>query len=277
MFDLDSHPAVMGILNCTPDSFYDGGRYSSPARLKKRIREMRDEGADIIDLGAESTRPGASPVPVKEEIRRLLTAYEACRSIAPGIPVSIDTWKSRTAERLLKEGADMINDISGLTFDPGMPDVLARFKPAIVVMHTSGHPSRMQRQTAYKDLIRDIISSLRRSIRTARSCGIDRILIDPGIGFGKTLEQNYTILQRLPAFACLKRPLLIGLSRKSLIGKALDLPVEARLPATVALDLQALLSGAAMIRVHDIEAGRQTVSLFHHLRGTADSEKRRTL
>lgn len=266
LFDFKRSPAVMAILNCTPDSFYDGGRWLKRRSLIYRIHQIKKEGADIIDIGAESTRPGSRPVSVKEEIKRLMPAYELCRKIAPDIPISIDTWKSQTAKYMLKEGADIINDISGLSFDKKMLSVLEKYKPAVILMHTPGKPSVMQKMTNYKNLILDIQTFLKKAIEKASCCGINRIIIDPGIGFGKTVEQNYEILKNIKKFNILKRPVLIGLSRKSLIGKILNIEPEKRLAPTMALNLQALLSGVSIIRVHDVLVGRWTVILYHYLK-----------
>ena len=253
----------MAILNMTPDSFYKGSRYSSKAGLREAIRRISAEGADIIDIGGESTRPGAAGVDAKEELKRIMPAYELCRKIAPGIPVSIDTSKSLVAEAMLKAGAEMVNDISGLTYDTAMAEVCAAWSAALVVMHIQSRPRTMQKSPRYpRGVVATVRSGLAESVRRAEAAGIRTILVDPGIGFGKTIGHNYELLARLDEIASLGRPVLVGLSRKSLIGKVLDKPADARLPATMALNLVALLNGASFIRVHDATEGRDTVKLW---------------
>ena len=247
---------IMGILNVTPDSFYDGGRYADPARAVERAYRMRDEGADIIDIGGESTRPGALPVSAAEEIDRVCPVIEAVAKDI-GVPLSVDTSKAGVARAALSAGASIVNDISGLSFDEGIAGVAASHGAGLVVMHIQGMPETMQKDPRYGDLVSEICGFLAAAAKKAVDAGIarEKIIVDPGIGFGKTLEDNYIILQNIREFGRLGFPVLVGLSRKSLIGKLYDRE-EDRLPATIALNAAALLGGADIIRVHDVREHR---------------------
>ncbi|GBE05694.1 MAG TPA: dihydropteroate synthase [Nitrospirae bacterium] len=254
--DLSSRTYIMGILNATPDSFSDDGIYSDRKRAVARALEMRDEGADIIDIGGESTRPGAKKVSVKEEIRRVVPVIEELAEKIK-IPISVDTYKSAVARAAISAGASMINDISGLRFDPKMPKVAADSGVPVVIMHIKGTPGNMQADTAYRSLIPEIMDYLREGINIARRAGVseDRIIIDPGIGFGKNVGHNLEILKRLNGFTGFEKPILIGPSRKSFIGKTLgDLPVSERLEGTAAAAAIGIFNGANIIRVHDVRA-----------------------
>ncbi|NOZ68721.1 MAG: dihydropteroate synthase, partial [Deferribacteres bacterium] len=224
----------MGILNITPDSFYDGGRFFNRAGAVEQALRMQEEGADIIDIGGESTRPGAAKIPVREEIRRVVPVIEALSGKLK-IPISVDTCKSRVAEAALSAGASIINDISGLRFDPKMAGVAAAAKAPVVIMHIRGTPADMQKNPVYKALIPEITDYLHEGIAIARQAGIpdDMIIIDPGIGFGKTVEHNLEIIRRLNEFTGFEKPILLGPSRKSFIGRILgDLPAAERLEGT---------------------------------------------
>jgi len=257
---------IMGILNVTPDSFYDGGRYSSKEIALRHAVEMSDEGADIIDIGGESTRPGSLPVSVSEEIDRVCPVIEMIVKEI-NIPVSIDTTKSEVARAAVSSGAAIINDISGLTFDPGIIDVAAENHTALVISHIKGKPGNMQNNTDYDDLIKDILDFLTANAENAYKKGVskDRIIIDPGIGFGKSLEQNYIIINKLQRFVKTGYPVLVGLSRKSLIGKLYEKD-EDRLPATIALNAAAVINGADIIRVHDVKAHRLALESIDFLK-----------
>ena len=246
---------IMGILNVTQDSFSDGGLYFDKSAAINRAIQMVEEGADIIDIGGESTRPGSEPVPEEEEIRRTIPVIEALvKEIS--VPISIDTYKSRVANRALEAGASMVNDISGLRFDPDMPDVIAYHDVPVVIMHIKGTPKDMQRNPVYEALIPEIMDYLREGIRIAAKAGIkeDKIIIDPGIGFGKTFEHNLDIICNLNEFTLLGKPILIGPSRKAFIGKVLgDLPPTDRLEGTAAAVAISIFNGANIIRVHDVK------------------------
>jgi dihydropteroate synthase len=257
---------IMGILNVTPDSLYDGGRYSSLESALTHAVEMYNEGADIIDIGGESTRPGSLPVSEAEEIDRVCPVIEMIRREIPA-SISIDTTKSGVARAAVSAGASIINDISGLTFDPGIIEVAAEKDTALVISHIKGIPRDMQNNTDYDDLIKDILDFLTGNAEYACNKGVGRnkIIIDPGIGFGKSLEQNYIIINKLARFTQTGFPLLVGLSRKSLIGKLYEKD-EDRLPATIALNAAAVLNGADIIRVHDVKAHRLAMESIDFLR-----------
>lgn len=260
--DLTRKVAVMGVLNLTPDSFYNGGKYTTQARALRKVEEMVKEGADLIDVGGESTRPGAKEVGIEEEIRRVIPVISKIRELFE-IPVSIDTYRAKVAKVALEAGVDMVNDISGLRFDPGLKEVVARFGAAVVLMHIKGTPRDMQSNPRYESLMGEIISYLSDSIRLAQKAGIDleKIIVDPGIGFGKTPEHNLQILNHLGELRSLGRPILIGVSRKSFIGAILKLPLEERLEGSLAAACLALMQGAKIIRTHDVKPTRRAVDL----------------
>jgi len=253
-FSLDFTRAttVMGILNITPDSFSDGGLYLEKDKAIERARRMVSEGAHIIDVGGMSTRPGSMPVDQDEEIRRTLPVIEAIAD-SVGVPVSIDTCRAEVARKALNAGASIVNDISGLRSDPDMASVAAEAGAPVVVMHMKGTPLDMQKDPRYEALIPEILDSLRESIRIASSAGIDQIIVDPGIGFGKTFDQNLEIINRLDEFVLLGRPLLVGASRKAFLGAILDgAPETDRLEGTAAVVAASILRGAHIVRVHDV-------------------------
>jgi dihydropteroate synthase len=250
---------VMGILNVTPDSFSDGGRFFGRRAAIAHALQMAEEGAGILDVGGESTRPGASPVPLREEIRRVLPVVEAVvpalRRLGPRRPLlSIDTTRAEVARRALEAGADLINDISGMTFDPAMPAIVGEAGAPVVLQHIRGTPRTMQRAPRYRALVADVARVLRARVAAARTAGVrdDRIVIDPGIGFGKRRADNLALLRFLPVLRSLGRPILVGASRKSFIGGALELPVDQRLEGSLAAEALAIVGGAAIIRAHDV-------------------------
>jgi dihydropteroate synthase len=244
----------MAVLNITPDSFSDGGQFFDPDRALQQALRMEAEGADLIDVGGESTRPGAAPVSVEEEIRRVVPVVERL-SKQMAVPISIDTTKSEVAQRAIEAGASIINDVSGFMRDPRMLSVAANGKSGLVIMHTKGTPQTMQRHPRYHDLIGEIHRFLSERIDAAVSHRIprNRIVVDPGIGFGKTANHNLKILHRLGDFSDLGVPLLVGPSRKSFIGRILDLPPSERLEGTAAAAAIAVFQGARIIRIHDIK------------------------
>ena len=246
----------MGILNITPDSFYDGGLYFDYSKALKKADKIIEEGADIIDIGGESTRPGSSPIKASEEIKRITPIIEAIAK-KNKIKISVDTYKSEVAKAAIESGATMINDISGFTFDKKMPSLIAAQNVEVVLMHIKGTPKNMQNNPNYSNLLDDVYNFLKKAVRQAENKGIkkEKIIVDPGIGFGKTMEDNYKIINNLSKFKGLSGQLLIGLSRKSLIGKLYN-SEEDRLPATIALNTTAILKGADLIRVHDVKAHR---------------------
>ena len=242
----------MGILNVTPDSFSDGGVFLAPESALARARRMLDEGAAIIDVGGESTRPGARAVSAREELDRVITVIEAIARALP-VPVSVDTSKPEVMRAAVAAGAGLINDVTALRA-PGALETVAALKVPVCLMHMQGEPRTMQENPHYADVVHDVRAFLEARIAACVAAGIprERILVDPGFGFGKTLEHNLELLRRLGEFAGLGAPVLAGLSRKSMIGKALGLPVEQRLHASVALALLAVQNGARIVRVHDV-------------------------
>ena len=256
-FDFSLRTYIMGILNVTPDSFSDGGLYFSKNKAVDHALRMQDEGADIIDIGGESTRPGAEVISIKEEIRRVIPVIESLQRKNIKIPLSIDTYKSAAARAAIEAGASIINDISGLKFDRRMPEVVSEHQVPLVIMHIKGTPRNMQKNPVYTALIPEIMDYLREGIEIARKAEIsdDKIIIDPGIGFGKTVEHNLEIIKRLSEFAGFEKPILLGPSRKSFIGKMLgDLPVSERLEGTAAAVAIGIFNGANIIRVHDVKS-----------------------
>ena len=262
-----ARPVVLGIVNLTPDSFSDGGRYPSVDAAVEGALALEAEGADVIDVGGESTRPGSEPVPAEEERRRVLPFVERA---APRlrIPISVDTTKLEVARAALDAGAEIVNDISGLRFEPRLGELAAERGAGLILMHLRGVPRTMQQEIHYDDLVGEVTSELGASLETARAAGCrdDQLVVDPGLGFGKTAEHNLILLNRLDALLALGRPLLVGPSRKSFIGKAFDLPVEDRLEGTLAACVVALLRGARLFRVHDVRSARHALDLAESIR-----------
>lgn len=256
-------PLIMGVLNLTPDSFSDGGRYLDPERAVEHALRMESEGADIIDVGGESTRPGALPVSAVEEAARVIPVIERL-STALNCAISVDTWKSKVAESALSAGAEIINDISGFRFDPLMASVAARSRAAAVLMHTRGRPDEMQSDTVYQDLMSDVLAGLRGSIALALEAGVrpGSIVVDPGIGFGKDADGNLSILKNLSELTSLGFPVLVGTSRKSFIGKILGRENGSeRVFGTAASVALSLAGGAQILRVHDVRAMRDVADV----------------
>lgn len=251
---------VMGVLNITPDSFSDGGQYLQPAQAVARALAMAEAGADIIDIGGESTRPGADAISIEEELTRVIPVIEALndelksRATRPAPLISIDTSKAAVADAALSAGAKIINDISGLSFEPKLADVAAEHGAALILMHIRGTPRTMQVDTEYEDLIQEIHDFLRARIELACSRGVarERLIVDVGIGFGKSVAQNYQLIRELHRFFDLKCPLLLGPSRKSFLGHLLDKPVDERLFGGAAAVACGLMAGANIVRVHDV-------------------------
>jgi len=252
---------IMGILNITPDSFSGNGLYKNLDNTTEQAKTMIKGGADIIDVGGESTRPGAEPVSVEEELERVIPVIGELKKKIK-IPISIDTYKPEVAGKALKQGASIVNDISGLRTE-GMAEVAAKNKASVVIMHMQGIPRNMQENPTYKDVVGDIIKFLRERTEFAQNAGIKsgNIIIDPGIGFGKTTGHNLEIINRLREFKSLGFPILMGVSRKSFIGNVLDLPVEERLEGTLAAVTASVLNGADIVRVHDVKEAKRAVRI----------------
>ena len=254
-FDIKNHTYVMGILNVTPDSFSDGNQWNVPDKALKRVDEMQAEGMDILDIGGESTRPGYTQISVQEEIERVVPVIEAVKSRFD-VPVSLDTYKADVAKAGIQAGADLINDIWGLKYDADMAKVIAEGNVACCLMHN-------RKDAEYKNLLKDMQKDLRESLKRAESAGIakDKIILDPGIGFAKSYTDNLEILKACGEFRILEYPLLLGCSRKSVIGYALDLPVEERLEGTLATTVMAVLQGYSFVRVHDIKENVRAIRM----------------
>lgn len=253
--------AVMGVINATPDSFSDGGQHLDPGLAAETAARMVAEGADLLDLGAESTRPGAEPVPVEEEGRRLLPVLRAVRR-AVAVPLSVDTMKAEVARAALGEGADLVNDVTAGRFDPDLLPLCAAAGAPVVLMHMQGTPATMQRAPCYTDVLEEVRTFLAERARAAEAAGLPRdgIVLDPGIGFGKTRAHNCALLARLDLIAALGYPVLVGVSRKGFLGELLGgRPVEARLFGTVAAVAVAVFRGARIVRVHEVGPARDAV------------------
>jgi dihydropteroate synthase len=261
-----ARPLVMGILNVTPDSFSDGNRFFTVAAAVERALELEREGADIIDLGGESTRPGAPAVDLAEELRRVVPVVEALAGRLQ-VPISVDTYKSGVARAACSAGAEIVNDVSGLFFDPAMAGAVAEAEAGLVVMHTRGRPDRMQADTRYDDLIAEVKGSLSASLARARDAGVRacRIAIDPGIGFGKSVEGNLELIRRLSELLPLGHPILVGPSRKAFIGAVLGSGGRDRLFGTAAAVAVSILNGASIVRVHDVAAMRDVADMARAL------------
>lgn len=274
--DFSGRTLVMGVINMTPDSFSDGGQYNTLENARKRALRMVEAGADAIDVGGESTRPGAERVERGEEIKRTVPLIRSLAGEA-GVPISIDTYKAEVAAKALEAGAVIINDISGLRFDPEIIPLAAGKSVPVVIMHMQGSPRDMQEKPAYTDVVGEVAGFLRRQADQAVSGGIgrDRIIIDPGIGFGKSVEHNLEIMRRIEEFRSLPYPLLLGTSRKSFIGAVLDLPVDGRLLGTAATLAFSISRGVDMVRVHDVEQMIQVVKMADAMAGKANPGERR--
>ncbi|WP_372642203.1 dihydropteroate synthase [Ancylomarina sp.] len=259
-------PLVMGILNLTPDSFFDGGQYMHTDSILKRAKQISDEGADMIDLGAYSTRPGAEDIDVEEEWKRMQPALACIRKELPDAILSIDTFRSELVRRVVREfGACIVNDISGGTMDDQMFETVAELKVPYIMMHIKGTPQTMQTQAVYEDLMEEILQFFKERVNRLNDLGAKDIIIDPGFGFGKTLEHNYEIMAQLKDFKSLQLPLLIGISRKSMIYKLLDGEAKDSLNGTTALNMVALMGGAHILRVHDVKEAVECVKLYNKI------------
>ncbi|OGQ85001.1 MAG: dihydropteroate synthase [Deltaproteobacteria bacterium RIFCSPLOWO2_12_FULL_57_22] len=265
--DFERRTALVGVLNVTPDSFSDGGRYLDPENAIARGVKLAEEGADLIDIGGESSRPGARPVSAEEELERVVPVIRGLRR-ALSVPLSIDTYKARVARVAIEEGVDVVNDISAMRFDPEMVRVIAAAKVPVVLMHMQGTPRTMQERPYYRDVVEEVKGFLQERIEFALESGVgpEQILVDPGIGFGKELEHNLALLRGLPALASLGRPILVGPSRKTFIGKILGVGPEERLEGSLAAAVAAVLAGANMIRIHDVREARRAIGIADALR-----------
>ena len=266
-------PVVMGILNATPDSFYDGGSFLDPAAAVRRAGEMLEEGAQILDVGGMSTRPGSQPVDLEEELTRTLPIIEAVLHAFPSALLSIDTIRTEVATRALDAGVSMLNDISGGQADPGMFRLAADYRVPLIAMHMQGDPSNMQDNPLYEDVVHDILLYFVERIRVADEAGVADLIIDPGFGFGKSVRHNYTLLAKLGVFRILEKPILVGISRKSMVCKPLGVAPAQALNGTTALHMPALQNGADILRVHDVKEAVQTVKLYEEYLRAQSADK----
>ena len=268
----EENPAtlIMGILNVTPDSFSDGGMYYDVTQAIEFALQMAEEGADIIDVGGESTRPGAKTVELQKECDRILPVIEGIRTKSD-ILISIDTYKSEVARQSIATGADMVNDISGMTFDPNMVDIIKESGLPVVIMHIKGTPKNMQKNPYYEDLMQELTEYFEERKKFARAKGIldQQIILDPGIGFGKRLQDNFQLLRELKKIVDMGFPVLIGPSKKSFIGLTLDLPVDQLLEGTAAAVTTGILKGARIVRVHDVKEMKRVALITDAIRGIA--------
>ena len=271
--DLATKTHLMGILNVTPDSFYDGGKYNSLSQAERKAIEIEEEGADIIDIGGVSTRPGSQAPSVEEEIDRVIPVIKKIIKKVK-IPISIDTYRSEVAKKALDLGVSIVNDVTALRGDENMTKVIAEYKVPIILMHMQKDPLTMQENPYYENVIKEISQFLTERIDFAVSRGINEksILIDPGIGFGKRLEDNLTIMRELKKFHDLDKPIVLGVSRKSFIGAVLDLPTEKRLLGTAASVTYAIMNGAHILRVHDVSEMAQIIKMTDAILKTQDQK-----
>ncbi len=252
---------LMGILNITPDSFSDGGLYNSTSSALKMAEKMIKDGADIIDIGGESTRPFSEPITVNEELDKVIPVIEKIGKNFD-IPISIDTYKSEVANEALKNGATIINDISGFTFDKDMENIALKHNATVVIMHIKGTPKDMQINPTYNDVVSEVYEFLNEKATHLKNIGLKEVVIDVGFGFGKSLDDNYVLLNNLDKFVSINSPILVGLSRKSLIGKVIESLPQERVSGTVALNTVAILKGARIVRCHDVKENYQAIKVL---------------
>lgn len=266
VLDLSS-PVIMGILNATPDSFSDGGEYNAIESAIGRIGLMVSQGADIIDVGGESTRPGSEPVTEQEELERVIPILNEALPQFPDTIFSIDTTKYRVAEQALEAGVHMLNDISGLQKEPRFIELCVKYNAGYILMHSQGNPKTMQDDPSYKEVVSDVRQFFEQQLEQARAAGLKKVILDPGIGFGKTQEHNLDLLKNLDRFLNLGCPLMVGASRKSMIGKLLnDREVDDRVVGTVAVHYDAMIRGARILRVHDVKEAKDSILVYNALR-----------
>ena len=260
-----SIPKIMGIVNVTPDSFSDGGKYFSVDDAVNHALKLIDEGADLIDIGGESTRPGSDPVSLEEELRRTIPVIKNIHQQRKDVIISIDTTKSEVAKQALDSGAQIINDISGLTFDEKMFEIAKEYNSGVVIMHIKGNPKTMQENPEYTDVVKDVYDFLLVQSIKAKQNDIDKIIVDPGIGFGKRVEDNFSLIKNLDYFQSLGYPVMIGLSKKSFIGKTLNLDNDQREIGTIILETISVIKSARIIRTHNVKYCNQLVKLASHI------------
>jgi len=263
-------PVVMGIINVTPDSFFDGGKYKTEKKVLKRAEEIQTQGGAVIDIGAVSTQPGSEGISTKDEIERLLPAVRAVKKEFPDAFISIDTYRSWVALKVIEDcGPCMVNDVSGGNFDVNMFDTIGKLRVPYVLMHMLGTPVKMQNNPEYGDIIRDISMFFTEQVKKLTKAGVVDVIIDPGFGFGKTLDHNYELLNRLDSFKVFQLPLMVGVSRKSMIYKMLKITPEEALNGTSVVNTLALMGGADILRVHDVKEAVETIRILDMVRSTS--------
>ena len=265
VFDLSS-PKIMGVLNVTPDSFYDGGVFSNEKKILAQVEKMILDGADIIDIGGFSSKPGAKTISLNEEEKRVIPIIKLINKTFNKIIISVDTFRSEIAEKSLNEGASIINDISGGDLDKNIYQISYKYKAPYIMMHMNGVPSNMQNNPKYENINHDIIKDFTSKIDSAEKKGVCDIIIDPGFGFGKTIQHNYQILNNLKLYTVLKKPILVGISRKSMIYKLLKTDPSKALNGTTSLNTIALINGANILRVHDVKEAKEVIKLYSFLK-----------
>lgn len=260
LLDLSS-PKVMGILNISPDSFFDGGKYTSEEQWLLQAKKMVDEGADILDIGAVSTRPGAQEIDQEEELARLIPVVESIAANFPKIIISVDTWRAEVAKKSVESGAHIINDISGGLFDKNMAATIGKLQVPYIMMHTGGRPDVMQQNISYENVVLDVMNFFTTQLHTLRQNGIHDIIIDPGFGFGKTVDHNYQLLAKLSSLQLFDLPILVGVSRKSMIQKVINTTAEQSLNGSTVVHTIALTNGATILRVHDVREAVEAIEI----------------
>ena len=267
LYDLSS-PKIMGILNVTPDSFYDGGKYKSLKEILNHVEKMIEDGMDILDVGGYSSRPGAKEISINEEIDRVVPVVKFIRKTYPELILSVDTFRSEVARNCLDLGIDIINDISAGCIDKNILDVVAEYNCPYIMMHMKGTPQTMQVNPEYENLIKELLIYFAKRIYLAREKGIIDIIVDPGFGFGKTLDHNYTIMKKIENFKLLDLPILVGISRKSFITKQLDIDKKDSLNATTALNMYFLEKNINILRVHDVKEAKECIMLHEKIKSS---------
>ena len=255
-------PLVMGIINVTPDSFYENSRQQNNGSILLLAKKMIEEGADIIDIGGQSTRPGSERISIKEELQRVLPAVETILKEYPNAIISVDTYQSKVAEDCINAGAAIVNDVSAGNMDDAMLKTIARLQVPYVCMHMKGTPENMQQQASYDNVTKEVLDFFIQKIEDCKQAGINDVIIDPGFGFGKTIEHNFTLLKNLSVFKMLDKPILAGLSRKATVYKTLNITAAGALNGTTVLNTLALQNGANILRVHDVKEAREAVKLY---------------
>ena len=261
-------PRIMGILNLTPDSFYDGGLYDSEKKIDNQVAKMIDEGADIVDVGGYSSRPGAKEISIDEEIKRVVPTIKFLKKKYPDLILSIDTFRSEVAQNCLDLGVDIVNDISAGCIDEKILDIVSKYNCPYIMMHMRGNPQNMQNKPEYKNVIKELISFFAKRIYLAREKGIVDIIIDPGFGFGKTLDHNYTIMKKIENFKQLDLPILVGISRKSFITNYLNIDKKDSLNSTTAINMYFLDKQINILRVHDVKEAKECIMLYEKIKSS---------